>query len=136
MSLNIIYHDPKGSNPAQGLYSNVGSTKDSHLHFVAGQLSVGAAGEVVGAGDFAAQFDQVFENLEAVLNGMGGNMRSVVKFTTYVTARSDIDVFMKKRATLFPSLYPDKKFPPNTLLIVEGLVKPEFLLEVEAIVAV
>ena len=134
--MNIIYRDPKGSNPAQGLYSNVASTGDSHLHFVAGQLAVGAAGEVVGVGDFAAQFDQVFKNLGAVLNGMGGGMRSVLKFTTYVTARSDIDTFMKKRAALFPTLYPDGKFPPNTLLIVNGLVKPEFLLEVEAVVAV
>jgi enamine deaminase RidA (YjgF/YER057c/UK114 family) len=136
ISLNIIYHDPKGSTPAQGLYSNVASTGQSGVHFVAGQLAVGAGGEVVGVGDFAAQFDRVFNNLEAVLKGMGGDLRSVLKFTTYVTARPHIDGFMKKRAALFPKIYPDRKFPPNTLLIVQGLVKPEFMLEVEAVVAI
>jgi enamine deaminase RidA (YjgF/YER057c/UK114 family) len=31
-------------------------------------------------------------------------------------------------------MFPGGKYPPNTLLIVGRLVKPEFLLEVEAIV--
>ncbi len=134
--MNIVYHNPKGSNPAQGLYSNVGSTKGGELHYVAGQLSVGADGEVVGVDDFDRQFDQVFANLDAVLRGMGGSLASVVKFNTFVVDRIYIDRFMKKRAVLFPTIYADEIYPPNTLLIINGLVKLEFLLGVEAIVAI
>ena len=37
------------------------------------------------------------------------------------------------REELFPDLYPSGKYPPNTLLVIDRLVKPEFLLEIEAI---
>lgn len=132
---SILYHNPEGSVPAQGQYSNVGSPTGGELHYVSGQLAVGAEGEVVGVEDFDAQFDCVFKNLEAVIKGMGGSMQSVVKFTTFVTDRAYIEPFMKKRASHFPTLYADGIFPPNTLLIVKGLVKPEFVIEVEAVVA-
>ncbi|WP_172331058.1 RidA family protein [Mangrovicoccus sp. HB161399] len=134
--MNIAYIDPPGSVPAQGLYTSVGHLEGSAYRFVAGQLSVNAAGDIVGADDFDAQFDQVFGNLEGVIKGLGGSMASVVKFTTFVTSRDCIDPFMKKRAADFPKWYPSGIFPPNTLLIVQGLVKPEFMLEVEAVVAI
>jgi enamine deaminase RidA (YjgF/YER057c/UK114 family) len=34
---------------------------------------------------------------------------------------------------VFPKLFPAGKYPPNTLLVVNRLVKPEFLIEIEAI---
>ena len=42
---------------------------------------------------------------------------------------------MSLRADLFPRLYGGDVFPPNTLLMVDRLVKEEFLIEVEAVVA-
>jgi len=132
----VVYENPEGSKPAQGLYTNVGYLPDSPYRFVAGQLAVGAAGEVVGVGDFAAQFHQVFDNLLEVIEGMGGTAASVVKFTTFVTDRAYIPMFMELRAKRFPTMYPDEVYPPNTLLIINGLVKHEFMIEVEAIVAI
>ena len=93
-------------------------------------------GEVVGRGDFARQFEQVFANLGGVLKGIGADYSSVVKFTTFLVEPDDIDSFMELRAALFPKLYPARVYPPNTLLIVKRLVKAEFLLEVEAVVSV
>jgi enamine deaminase RidA (YjgF/YER057c/UK114 family) len=40
---------------------------------------------------------------------------------------------MSARAELFPKLFPAGAYPPNTLLVIERLVRPEFLIEVEAI---
>ena len=134
--MKVTYHNPAGAMPAQGLYSHAGSSDGGRTYLVAGQLAVGAAGEVVGVGDFARQFDQVFANLEGVLKGLGGGMNSVVKFTTFLVNRSDIPTFMAKRAAAFPMLYRDRVYPPNTLLMVNGLVKPEFLLEVEAVASI
>ena len=37
---------------------------------------------------------------------------------------------------MFPTLFGSETYPPNTLLIVSRLVKPEFLVELEAIAAV
>ena len=37
------------------------------------------------------------------------------------------------RAKLFPELFGGDQFPPNTLLVIDRLVKEDFLIEVEAI---
>ena len=50
----VWYENPKGTAPAQGLYSHVGGVTGGTLLFIAGQLAVGSKGEVVGKGDFAA----------------------------------------------------------------------------------
>jgi enamine deaminase RidA (YjgF/YER057c/UK114 family) len=132
----VWYENPKGAAPAQGLYSHAGLSQGGTLAFVAGQLSVGLDGSVVGAGDFAAQFKQVFGNLGDVLKGLGADYSRVLKFTTYLIHSQDIPRFMALRKELFPTFYPSGIYPPNTLLIVDRLVKEEFEIEVEAVVAV
>jgi enamine deaminase RidA (YjgF/YER057c/UK114 family) len=130
----VEYLNPEGACPAQGLYSHIGKVSDGALLFVAGQLSVAADGSVAGVGDFDAQFEQVFDNLGAVLKGVGGDFNDVVKFTTYLVHSQDIDHFMRLRAARFPKMFATSAYPPNTLLVVDRLVKESFLIEVEAIV--
>ena len=134
MTRNVEYINPPGACPAQGLYSHVGKAAGSELLFVAGQLSVAPDGGVAGKGDFAAQFRQVFSNMGDVLKGLGCDFNDVVKFTTFLVPSQDIDQFMELRAELFPTLFRGPNFPPNTLLVIDRLVKESFLLEVEAIV--
>jgi enamine deaminase RidA (YjgF/YER057c/UK114 family) len=132
----VRYENPKGTAPAQGLYSHVGIVSGGQTLHIAGQLAVGPAGEVVGKADFAAQFHQVFKNLGDVLTGLGADFQAVAKFTTYLVHSQDIEKFMALRQALFPKLFRDGKYPPNTLLIVDRLVKEDFLIEVEAIAAI
>ena len=130
----VEYLNPEGACPAQGLYSHIGKVSDGALLFVAGQLSVAADGSVAGVGDFDAQFEQVFDNLEAVLKGVGRDFNDVIKFTTYLVHSQDIDSFMRLRKARFPRMFATSAYPPNTLLVVDRLVKEAFLIEVEAIV--
>ncbi|MGQ9366867.1 RidA family protein [Azospirillum sp. ST 5-10] len=134
MSTQISYVNPDGACPAQGLYSHATHVPSGPLFFVAGQLSVAADGSVAGKNDFAAQFHQVFGNLGDVLKGLGCGYDDVVKFTTFLVHAQDIEHFMTLRAALFPEIFKGPLFPPNTLLIVDRLVKEEFLIEVEAVV--
>jgi len=131
--VKVWYENPDGAAPAQGLYSHAGCMEGGRAVYLAGQLSVGLAGEVVGAGDFDAQFRQVFQNLHDVLAGMGLDWRSVIKFMTYLVDSENIPDFMRLRAENFPGWFAGDVFPPNTLLVIDRLVKPEFLIEVEAI---
>jgi enamine deaminase RidA (YjgF/YER057c/UK114 family) len=133
MASAVEYIDPRNTAPAQGLYSHVGVAPAGKTLFIAGQLSVGRSGEIVGVGDFDAQFRQIFANLGDVLSGMNLDFRNVVKFTTLFTRASDIDSFMRLRAETFPGLFGGNKYPPNTILVIHRLVKPEFLLEIEAV---
>ena len=133
MSDGVVYQNPDGAAPPQGLYSNVARAEAGTLFFIAGQLSVDNAGAVVGKDDFARQFQQVFANLGAVLRGLGLRFDDIAKFTTYLVHSQDIHAFMQARAALFPRLFATPQYPPNTLLIVDRLVKEDFLIEVEAV---
>jgi enamine deaminase RidA (YjgF/YER057c/UK114 family) len=57
------------------------------------------------------------------------------EFTTYLVHSQDIEKFMELRAAYFPKIFGKQPYPPNTLLIVDRLVKEDFLLEVEAVLA-
>ena len=124
-----------GATPI-GLYSAASRVAADKLVFVAGQLAVDGNGASIGEGDFAAQMRQVFHNMKTVLEGAGASMDSVAKFTTYVTKPEHLSAFYAERAKLFPQLFSTTHYPPNTLLVVSRLVRPEFLIEVEAAAAV
>ncbi len=134
MTKTVEYINPKGACPAQGLYSHVARVSPGDLLYVAGQLSVARDGSVAAKHDFDGQFRQIFENLADVLKGMGTDFNNVVKFTTYLVHSQDIEKFMRLRAEHFPRIFRGPLYPPNTLLIVDRLVKEEFLLEIEAVV--
>ena len=94
---------------------------------------MGDDGSVVGKGDFEAQFNRVFENMGTVLSGLGITFDEVAKFTTYFVHSQDIEKFMVLRQQLFPKIFKNGKFPPNTICVIDRLVKEDFLFEVEAV---
>ena len=52
--------------------------------YVSGQVARDEAGRPVGAGDLAAQVEQVYLNLAAALAGVGGTFDDIAKLTCYV----------------------------------------------------
>jgi enamine deaminase RidA (YjgF/YER057c/UK114 family) len=136
MSEAVKCNNPTSLAKPLGAYSHVARVKASELVFIAGQLAVNAAGEMVGKGDFAAQMHQVFDNLERALRAEGLSFANVLKFTTFLVHSQDIERFMAVRKELFAKLYPGGQYPPNTLLMIDRLVGEQFLIEVEGIAAV
>jgi len=67
-----------------------------------------------------------------VLEAGGCTMRDVVRLQTFLTSAGDIAGFMKARQEVFPGYFPGGAYPPNTLLVVSGLVRPDLLVEIEA----
>jgi 2-iminobutanoate/2-iminopropanoate deaminase len=102
------------------------------LVVVAGQVGMGAGGEVA-ADDVVAQTKQAFENVRSVIEAGGCSMRDVVRLQTFLTRSADIPGFMKARSELFVGYFPDGVYPPNTLLVIHQLVRPDLLVEIEAI---
>ena len=132
----VSYINPPSAPPVQGMYSHVARMQPGEIAFIAGQVAIDAKGNPVGVGDLAAQVPQVFENLGKILTDLGADFEQVVQFTTYLTKADSIPAWFEARAKLFPKLFPGGKYPPNTLLVIDRLVRPEFLLEVEAIARV
>ena len=136
MPADINIYNPSELGPPMGQYSHVTRVKANEFLFIAGMLSGDAAGNIVGAGDFDAQTTQVFRNVEAALKSAGASWRNVVQFTTFLVHSQDIPKFMAFRLREFPKMFPDGKYPPNTLLMVDRLVREPFLVEVQTVAAI
>ena len=122
------------TNPL-GAYSHSVIVSPGKLLFIAGQVAVDRNGNPVGIGDVKAQTRQVFQNLAGVLSGAGASFSNVVEFTTYLVGRESVQPFVEARTEIFPTIYPGRDYPPNTLLIISGLVREEFLVEIKAVAA-
>ena len=118
-----------------GAYSLGMSVRPEKLVYVAGQVGVDSNGNLVGKGDAAIQTRQVLENIGHVLAGAGADFSNVVEFTTYVVGRPSIQGYIQGRSEVYPDLFPNGDFPPNTLLVVSGLVNEDFLVEIKAVAA-
>lgn len=116
-----------GVAPPLAHYSH--AIRSGNLLFVAGQVGVGADGQLV-QGDAEAQARQVMENLKSVVEAAGATLDDVVKTTVFLTSRDDRGPVGDVRQEFF-----NDPPPANTLLIVAGLAQPEMLVEIEAIVA-
>ncbi|CAM5333597.1 RidA family protein OS=Streptomyces tendae OX=1932 GN=GUR47_01195 PE=4 SV=1 [Streptomyces tendae] len=95
---------------------------------VSGQLALDEDGTVVGVGDAAAQARQVFENLRRCLASAGAGFDDVVKLTFFVTDMAHMGAIRAARAEHIA----DDRLPAASAVQVAALVRPEFLMEIEA----
>lgn len=117
-----------GVAPPAGNYSH-GIIAAGRILFVAGQVALDEAGQLVGRGDAAAQARQVLTNLKRVIEAAGGSMANVARTTVYLTHLEDRGPVGDVRSEFFPA-----PAPANTLLVVASLAHPDFLVEIDAIV--
>lgn len=136
MAAEITIYSPETLGKPLGQYSQITRVKASEYLFIAGQLSTDKSGTIIGTDDFDAQCTQVFKNIETALASAGAGWQHVVQFTTYLVHSQDIPKFMAYRKREFPKMFPDGKYPPNTLLMVDRLVGEPFLIEVQPIAAI
>jgi enamine deaminase RidA (YjgF/YER057c/UK114 family) len=131
----IAISNPESLGKPLGPYSHIARVKASELVFIAGQVAVDQGGNLVGVDDFDAQCAQTFANLATALQSVGGGWANLVQFTTYLVHSQDIAKFMAYRGREFLRLFPNRAYPPNTLLIVDRLVQEPLLIEIQAVAA-
>lgn len=114
-----------------GAYTHVVEATGSRIVFISGQVARDANGNVVGAGNLAAQAEQVFQNLQACLASVGATFADVTKMTTFIVgyqAARDREVVGAVREKYLPGANP----PASTLLGVQALALPDIMIEIEA----
>lgn len=119
-----------------GAYSHVTRVRAQEYLFIAGMLATDKTGAIVGKADFDVQVRQVFENVRIALASAGAGWKNVVQFTTYLVSPGLIEGFMGWRKREFPGMFAGAPYPPNTLLIIDRLVREEFLIEVQTVAAI
>jgi enamine deaminase RidA (YjgF/YER057c/UK114 family) len=125
--------NPEGLGKPLGQYSHMTRVKASEFLFIAGQVGCDASGKT--PEDFDAQCVQTFANIEIALKSAGAGWGNVVQLYTFMVHSQDIPKFMKYRLREFPKMFANGAYPPNTLLMIDRLVKEEFLIEVQATAA-
>jgi len=112
-----------------GPYSHVARVKaGADTLYIAGMLAPGDT--------FEAQCSAVYAQIEKALQSAGAGWGNVVQFTTFLVHSQDIAKFYRWREREYPKMFPDGRYPPNTLLIVDRLVQEQFLIEIQTVAAV
>jgi enamine deaminase RidA (YjgF/YER057c/UK114 family) len=125
---SIEWTNPPGVYAPQAHYSQV--ARAGKTLYISGQLGFDEQGELVGAGDARAQARQAWRNLLAILAHYGATPRHLAKTTTFITHWAYRPLVGEARDEFFPDGGP---YPPSTLVVVQGLAEPRFLVEIEAI---
>lgn len=111
-----------------GPYSHIARVKGGETLYIAGMLAPGDT--------FDAQCTAVYGQIGKALQSAGGGWANVVQFTTFLVHSQDIASFYRWREREYPRMFPDGRYPPNTLLVVDRLVQEQFLIEIQTIAVV
>jgi enamine deaminase RidA (YjgF/YER057c/UK114 family) len=120
--------------PGPAGYSHIAKVNSGTIVYLSGQVPSDASGKVVGEGDFEAQVEQVFRNLKIAVEAAGGAMADIVKLNYYLAAEVDQAIVPKLRP--IRDRYLNLENPPaSTFVVVSRLMRPGWLIEVEAVAA-
>jgi len=125
--------NPPSLGKTHGWTHVVASTGGKTIH-ISGQTAVDASGQVVGKGDLKRQTEQTFENLRLALAAAGATWADVVATRLYVVnlKPEHVPIIREVRGRYVSPEHP----PASTLVGVQALVGPDWLIEIEAIAVV
>lgn len=124
MSLRINYSSGSKWENIVG-YSR--AVKVGNLIEVTGTVASGDDGKVVGKDDAYAQTKYIYQKIEDVLKRAGATMKDVVRVRMFVTDISRWQEYGKAHSEFFKKIR-----PCNTMVEVNALIEPEYLIEIEA----
>ena len=96
--------------------------------FISGILPTDKNGKSVGKGDAVTQTIQIFENMKKILNEADLEMKDVAKINMYFKNINDLPKILEVRKKYF-----SKPYPCATGVEISGLLKEEWLVEIEAV---
>jgi enamine deaminase RidA (YjgF/YER057c/UK114 family) len=118
-----VLHTPAGA------YSHIVQVPgDARWTVLSGQIGLSPDGSVPDG--IEAETEQTYANIKTALGVTGLGLEDVVKFTVYLTNAAFIEPFFGVRARVLGT-----HRPASTLLIVSGLMKPEWHIEIDCIAA-
>ena len=123
--------DAPGTVKPFGIFSSAAWQPEGKVLHIAGQVAQDAAGTLVGKDDIRTQTRQVLENIRTVLAAAGGTLDDVARVTVYVTDMSGLAQIHEVRGQYFR-----RPYPASTLVEVKRLVKPDYLIEIDAVAVI
>jgi enamine deaminase RidA (YjgF/YER057c/UK114 family) len=102
-----------------------------NLLFVSGMTATDAQGNVVAKGDIVGQTRYIYKKMKAILEAVGARPCDVVKTTDFITTTENYHETGEARREFF-----GEAFPASTGVVVKGLLRPDALIEIEAIAVI
>jgi enamine deaminase RidA (YjgF/YER057c/UK114 family) len=124
----LLYVNPEALHAPIG-YTHVVEVQPGRIAYISGQVALNKAGELVGEGDIVAQAEQVFENLKEALTVLNATFADVIKLNYHAVDASRLAEIREVRNQYVSTP------PASTFVVVKGLARPDFLIEIEAVVA-
>ena len=119
----------KDTYPEQKLDNDVCmAVRAGNTFYLRGQTAMDLDGRIVGIGDAAAQTENAMKCAKILLEEAGAKLEDVVKITIYITDRAYREAVYKVVGKWLKGV-----FPVSTGIIVNGLAKPEYLMEIDII---
>lgn len=110
---------------AIGTYSQ--AIKVANTVYLSGQIGLDPSTMQLISPEFSPQLQQIFKNIQAVVEAAGGNLSGIVKMTIYLTDLAHFDTLNQIMATLFEAPY-----PARTVIAVSALPK-NALVEIDTV---
>lgn len=126
--------DPKGLEAPVG-YAHVAKITGGTAVHIAGQAPFDERGQVVGKGDFVAQFTQVMKNLRTAVEAAGGRPNQYAVLTIYITNLEAYWENKKPLGTAYRQIF-GKYFPAITLVEVKRLYNPDCMIEISGVAVI
>ena len=123
---------PEGWPRPAGYSNGVVAPAGSRALHVAGQIAWDGERQLVGAGDFAAQFAQALENVIAIVRAAGGEAAHIASMTVYVTDKRQYLDALGAVGAIWTARC-GKHYPAMALLEVADLLEEGALLELAAV---
>jgi enamine deaminase RidA (YjgF/YER057c/UK114 family) len=117
----------KDTYPGQSLDNDLcQAVRAGNTVYLRGQVGSDFDGNTVGINDPAAQADQAMRNVKQLLEEAGAELQDIVKIVVYITDRAYREPVYRTIGSWLKGV-----FPVSTGLIVNGLARPEWLMEIE-----
>ena len=111
-------------------YGYAQGVKAGDTIFLAGQVSHDDAGRIVAPGDMQGQMQRAYENVRKLLAQYGASMADIVDEVLFVT---DMDAAFAAGLKLRRSIYGGIPVTASTMVQVERLAFPEFMIEIKCV---
>ena len=122
-------HTPPAIAPPAALYVHgMEVPPNARWLFISGQ--VGVHPDARPGSDARQQAEIIWRNIATILASAGMGVADIVKLTTYSTSADHLPALREVRERVLAG-----HLPASTLLIVAGLARPEWLVEVEVYAA-
>jgi enamine deaminase RidA (YjgF/YER057c/UK114 family) len=102
------------------------AVRAGNMVWLRGQTAMSLDGKVVGIGDAAAQTENAMSCVKILLEEAGAKLEHIVQITVYIIDRAYREPVYRVIGKWLKGVY-----PVSTGLIVEGLAKPEYLMEID-----